>query len=345
MRSFAGVLLHTCLGGESILLIDEPEAFLHPPQARQLARTLVSEKPNGRQIFIATHSGDILRGILNSDHSNVRIVRIQRSGNVNTARELDNSQINQVWSDSLLRYSNILDGIFHELVVVGESDSDCRFYAAILDSLFRAENPNDRQPDVMFTHCGGKARLALVVRALRHLGVPTVCITDFDVLNSEHPLCDIVESFGGTWSDFKADWKLVKNSIDQKKPELNTEEITRDIKTVLDGISEPVFPPLAKQRIQSILRRSSPWTAAKEVGKAFVPKGDPTQACDRLLKQLRAIGIFVVEVGELEGFARSVGNHGPAWVNEVLKRDIGTDPEFGPARDFVTAMIPVPLQI
>ncbi|MGI0081454.1 MAG: AAA family ATPase, partial [Nitrososphaerales archaeon] len=36
MRSFVGVLLHTSVGHESILLIDEPEAFLHPPQARQL---------------------------------------------------------------------------------------------------------------------------------------------------------------------------------------------------------------------------------------------------------------------------------------------------------------------
>ncbi|MDP2858850.1 MAG: ATP-binding protein, partial [Bacillota bacterium] len=33
MRSFTGVLLHTSFGPESVILIDEPEAFLHPPQA------------------------------------------------------------------------------------------------------------------------------------------------------------------------------------------------------------------------------------------------------------------------------------------------------------------------
>lgn len=37
MRSFAGVLLSTAVGPHTILLIDEPEAFLHPPQARHLA--------------------------------------------------------------------------------------------------------------------------------------------------------------------------------------------------------------------------------------------------------------------------------------------------------------------
>lgn len=42
MRSYVGVLLHTSVGRESILLIDEPEAFLHPPQARQLGTMLVA---------------------------------------------------------------------------------------------------------------------------------------------------------------------------------------------------------------------------------------------------------------------------------------------------------------
>jgi hypothetical protein len=43
---------------------------------------------------------------------------------------------------------------------------------------------------------------------------------------------------------------------------------------------------------------------------------------------LRAAGLHVVEVGELEGFVRTVGGHGPRWVNEVLKRDLASDPEL-----------------
>ena len=64
MRSFAGVLLATSVGRESIMLIDEPEAFLHPPQARLLGTTLVQDRNKERQLFIATHSTDILRGVL-----------------------------------------------------------------------------------------------------------------------------------------------------------------------------------------------------------------------------------------------------------------------------------------
>ena len=59
---------------------------------------------------------------------------------------------------------------------------------------------------------------------------------------------------------------------------------------------------------------------AKLIGKAFVPSGDPTKTCERLLSKLREGGLHVVEVGELEGYARSEGGHGPKWVNAVLTR-------------------------
>ena len=60
MRSFTGILLYASVGRESILLVDEPEAFLHPPQARLLGRMLVNNKRSDRQLFISTHNGDCL---------------------------------------------------------------------------------------------------------------------------------------------------------------------------------------------------------------------------------------------------------------------------------------------
>ena len=47
MRSFASVILHLLAPGTpSTLLLDEPEAFLHPPQARLLGEIIVTERPN-----------------------------------------------------------------------------------------------------------------------------------------------------------------------------------------------------------------------------------------------------------------------------------------------------------
>jgi hypothetical protein len=109
MRSFGGVLLNVSVGQEPLVLIDEPEAFLHPPQARLLGRFLVQNKTAGRQLFVATHSGDVVRGVLDAGSTNVRIVRIQRHGEVNNASELVTQRVAELWKDPLLRYSNIFD--------------------------------------------------------------------------------------------------------------------------------------------------------------------------------------------------------------------------------------------
>ena len=48
------------------------------------------------------------------------------------------------------------------------------------------------------------------------------------------------------------------------------------------------------------------------------------------------MGLWIVPVGELEGFCKSVGGHGPRWVQQVIEeRDLANDPELGRARAFV----------
>lgn len=339
MRSFLGVLLYAAAARETLLLIDEPEAFLHPPQARHLGQILVQGSGSSRQLFVATHSGDVLRGMLDSDSPSVRVIRLRRVGDVNVARELSAAEIANVWNDPLLRYSNILDGLFHEKVIVCEGDADCRFYAAIADVLYEAKRVESRKPDIMFTHCGGTHRLALVVRALGKLEVPIVVVADFDLLRDEYPLRDIVDAAKGDWNTIEKDWNEVRNAISGRKPELSADEVKKEVRVILETTDGPAFPLSATKKIGAILRRSSPWSTAKSVGTAYVPSGQPSQACERVLSMLRTWGIFVVPSGELESFCKTASGHGPSWVNEVLRRDLRSDPELQPARNFVVSFL------
>ena len=50
-----------------------------------------------------------------------------------------------------------------------------------------------------------------------------------------------------------------------------------------------------------------------------MPAGDASAAFDELDKLLCAAGIFIVPCGELECFVKSIGGHGPEWVNKVLE--------------------------
>lgn len=339
MRSFAGVLLATSVGRESILLVDEPEAFLHPPQARLLGTTLVQSRGENRQLLIATHSTDVLRGVLDANSPDVKVIRIRRTGDTNSIRQLDNTRIQELWSDPLLRHSNILDGLFHEGVVVCEADSDCRFYAAVLEAAHDAKQTEQKLPDLMFTHCGGKARLPLVVRSLREVDVPVCAVADFDVLADEQPLKGIVEALGADWASLESDWRTVKTAVDSKRPELNTDDVKKEIDRAFKDLSNPTIPEKQRSEIQNIIKKSSAWSNAKLVGKAFVPPGGPSQACDRLLKALMNVGLHVVEVGELESFARTEGGHGPKWVNSVLTRNLASDPELEAARKFTLRLV------
>jgi len=267
----------------------------------------------------------------------LKIIRIQRDNKINRVSVLDNSDIITIWNDSLLRHSNILNGLFHSKVIICESDSDCRFYSAVLSAIH--EGTNLISPDLLFIHCGGKHRIPTVVKSLVKLNVIMRVVTDFDILNDVNPLKEIYEELGGIWEDIESDWKIVKLSIDQKRPEKESKELKKEIDAIFDSITEKILPKTKISEIQNLLKKASAWASAKEVGKSFVPSGDQTRAYERIESKLREKGLHLVEVGQLESFVKSIGNHGPKWVNEVMTKDLKSDPELEAAREFVQRVI------
>jgi len=339
MRAFVGVLLHSLVREHSIVLIDEPEAFLHPPQARMMGQTLARRLPEDRQLVLATHSGYLLRGLLEAGSDRVKVVRLTRQGEINPVRHLDSKGVRGLWQDPLLRHSNILDGLFYEKVVVCEGDADCRFYAALMDSLKSGEESHDSQ-QVMFTHCGGKDRIPVVADALAALGVPLSIAVDFDILRDEHTLRRIWEAIGGGWTSVEADWRRVKRAISEKRPDLATADVRDGIERLLSGVEQEYLPEETAKEIRKILRKSSPWRQAGSIGIKYVPSGEPTLRCRNLFQTLNERGLFPNEEGELESFVKSVGSHGPKWVLEVLEtKDLTADPGLDAARSFVRSIL------
>lgn len=336
MRSFVGVLLSAFIS-ESVLFIDEPEAFLHPPQAYILGQMIANDLPADKQIFLSTHSEDFIKGLLAVTSDRIKIVRIQREGITNTFNILESEAIKELWKDPLLKYSNILSGLFHSRVIVCESDGDCRFFGAMIDAAI--EGTDQVKPDILFVHCGGKQRIPTVVNALVKLGVKVTAITDFDVLNDKSPLKEIYEGLGGAWADIETDWREVKRAVDSKKPELDTSAVKARIENILAEVTNDTFPNSKSDEIRKVLKKSSPWSEAKSIGKAYIPAGTPNQMLTRVMERCRAIGLNILEVGELECFDRSISGHGQMWVNAVLEKDLRNDPELEGARRFVSQLL------
>lgn len=337
MKSFVGILLNTIISHKSIFLIDEPEAFLHPPQARLLGKMIAGDLPKNKQLFLATHSEDFLNGLLDISKNNIKIIRIGRDGDNNNVCELNNADIKKAWGDPLLRFSNILSGLFHKKVVICEGDADCRFYSATLNSSF--EKDGKTTPDILFVHCGGKHRMPVAIKALKKLNVPISIIVDFDVLSDKNPLLKIVDEIGGDWAQFDSEWRIVKAAIDSKKSEVEVADLKSKIDDIFATISGKVLSKDKQKEIESLLKKASPWAVAKETGKSFIPSGDATVAFNALNIKLNSLGIFIVD-GILESFVKSIANHGPKWVNEVLeKKDLANDSELENARVFIEEVI------
>ena len=335
MRSFSGILFDVFTTIKTVTMIDEPEAFLHPPQARLLGRMLVKNKPNDRQLFISTHSEDFLKGLLDADSDNVKIVRINREGNTNKIKTLNNEDVKNLWKNSILRYSNILSGLFHSKVVICESDTDCRFYQAILNALY--EGQNKVSPDILFTHCGGKERFKAVVPALKALDVKTVVVADFDVLDKEVTFKTICERMGIEWDNVKSKWKTIFDIVEKQSTQIETEDVKREIKAILDGITTPQLSDDDIEAIKSKLKASSAWSKVKKQGRSYF-SGSVQADLDNLMNTCKGKGLHIVPIGELECFCKSLASnstHGTKWLNLVLGKDLANEPELEEARKFV----------
>lgn len=303
MRSFASILLDTFTSEHTITLIDEPEAFLHPPQARLLGKMLAKNNPDNRQLLISTHSEDFLQGLLDADSETVTVIRINRDSNINRMSVLQNDEIKKLWGNPILRYSNILSGLFHEKVVVCESDYDCLFYQAIMDAIY--EHKKEIAPDILFTHCGGKTRIRDIVSALKAVNVPVAAICDFDLLNASHNFKPITTSFGIDWGvTLSADMRIIYDSMNAKSSGAN-----------------------------------NAWDQIKKVGKAGFTGNEPA-AYEKVEAACKSAGLFVVPVGEMECFDKTVNKEKKDWVYHVLENyDLATEAKLEDARKFVQVVV------
>mgnify|MGYP000885809280 CR=1 FL=1 len=327
LKSYVGTILAAFCGVHPVLMLDEPEAFLHPPQARRIATVLAATaRAHGRQIIVATHSTDFVEGAVAADLP-VTVCRITRDGDVNHARSVSPAELEQLWSRPLLRSSSAISGMFHEGVVLCEADSDCRLYEA---SIRRAESQGhtNRAVDLFFAHGGGKGALASLASAYSKIGVKTAVIADLDLLRNPTQMRQVVEAVGGDWASVQA----LATSAASALKDLGA-EVTRDeLKAQLDEASNMLvagdLPAEQRRQLQVALADSAEWSKAKRSGLALL-RGGARRDADGLIDRLSGMGVFLVPVGELEGWFPQGPADKPEWFAAAL-HELGSAPDTLP---------------
>lgn len=324
VKAFLSLFIPLVAATYSIVIVDEPEVFLHPPQAFAAGKAIGEIAAASKvQVILATHDKDFLAGVLSSD-APLRIARLQRTQSQVSIRTIPAVDLRTLWEERLLRYGNVLSGLFHRLVVVCEGDQDCHFYQAALEDYISAAAGSVpiAATDVLFVPTNGKAAMAQVARVVSAAGVPTVIVPDLDVLDDSAIISRMVRALGGDWDKFASDFSAVTTPIRRRNSAVKVDQLRRDLDSYLDGVlagsSEVFFTPDHKENIDRIMRTSeSDWAMIKVAGIAAF-RGQQREAADRLLAGLSELGIVPVEEGTLESFAPTFAKN-RNWLPRALE--------------------------
>jgi exonuclease VII small subunit len=337
IRSFAGILVATAASLRPVVAIDEPEAFLHPPQAFLIGKALAALRGH-TQLYIATHSVDVLRGIL-SETQDVNVIRFSKNGGRFITRQLDIQILESIAADPVLKSGRVLDGLFYNGVVVTESDGDVALYRAVLDNI-------DRALSVTFINSYSKHSSVQITRPFRAMGVPSAIVTDFDAFRVRHEFRQLYEGVGGNWSDIEAAYTSFLAGIEGA----NTAETRLNTAQALMGKVMSELPSQGdaqkqlswlRKRVTDIRESATAWAEAKKRGRDALTSAAQA-AFDKLDTQCRSLGLFIVPCGEREAWltpAVGFSKNKRAWTDRALRHiDTSPLPQQHRLRVFVSAL-------
>lgn len=322
IRSFLGILMTLIAGSQRILVVDEPEAFLHPPQAKLLGRKLAEAAPTGLQVIAATHSADVVVGALEATDTRVSIVRLTRVGTSNQVAELSHDKLRELWSDPFLRYSNVLDGLFHRGVVACEGDGDSLFFAAAFDYWLAARGLPPGE--VLFTFSGGKAGLHKIASALGAVGVPVRLIADTDLLLDRNELARALTSLGHEGTRALELQRLIAADVQSRAMNPRKAYVADQLQDIFARCPDGApLPAVEAENARRLFRMTGGADEFKRRGRSDL-RGEARVWADELLNLTADAGLFVLPDGELESFDTTISGHGPEWVAKAVGAGVHT---------------------
>ncbi|WP_082420903.1 ATP-dependent endonuclease [Pseudomonas sp. NBRC 111142] len=289
VRAYTGVIVELIAGDPQIILIDEPEAFLHPALASKLGSNISQIiSATSKKVFASTHSQNFLMGCIQSGQP-LNIIRLTYKDGVATSRCLKSDELLELMRNPLLRSSGVLSGLFYESVVITESDADRAFYQEINERLLRFK-PEWGIPNCLFINAQNKQTIPTLLKPLRDLGIPVSGIFDIDILKEG----------GSVWKN------LLKCGYIPEASHDSYASLRTSIKKSFDQTGKDM----------------------KRDGGIDILEGSDRETVENLFQQLGEYGLFVIPGGELESWLKdhNISGHGPTWLIRMFEA-MGNNPE------------------
>ena len=213
VRAFTGLTSAVMSADYRIMLVDEPEAFLHPPLTRKLGKRLTQlAADRGANVLASTHSPEFLMGCVQSG-KRVNVVRLTWRAGVATARLLSAEKLDAMMKDPLLRSTGVLGALFHEGAIICEADADRVFYSEVNERLLAAREGG--ADGCVFLNAQNKQTIRRILRPLREMGIPAVAVVDLDLLKGREDFRDLLKA-AFVPPVFWEPWEEQRNRLHQK---------------------------------------------------------------------------------------------------------------------------------
>jgi hypothetical protein len=321
LKSYVATCIALLLGRRPVCIVDEPEMCLHPPQAYNLGR-FIGRYGTGEDnvTFVATHSSHILRGVIQTT-TKLQIIRLTRVGSIFEAHLVPAAVLVESIKKPTVRAEAVLDGIFAQAVVVIEADGDRSLYQAVWETL-----ADEFKVDIHFTAVGGTGGIADTCKLYRTLRIPAAVIADLDALTDVGRLNRIMSALTEDErlvSELTAKARELANALKRLPPTISESEARSAISSTLAeeyDWDEDTDGPL-RRRLLQIASDLDRMGRIKRGGVAALPV-DLRAITLSIIDELANLGLFLVPVGELEGWLETYGNRVSkkekwAWANEA----------------------------
>ncbi|MBU9581391.1 ATP-dependent nuclease [Burkholderia multivorans] len=163
----------------TLLLIDEPELYLHP-QAIEVVRAALSRlSGDGYQVIITTHSANM---ISRSDAPNTLLIRRSAAEGTKCYPRIKDVVMEAIdgadhQSETLFALSNSSKILFSERVVITEGKTERTILPAAFHDAFGVTPDEDK---IGLVDIGGTPNIPDTLKVLRAMGVPCKAIVDLD---------------------------------------------------------------------------------------------------------------------------------------------------------------------
>lgn len=272
IKAFLKLLMTLQDNAANVVFVDEPETFLHPPQRRAIGQAIVSAVVSGKQVFVATHDADVVRGLLTGDF-NPNVMYLNAVGGNHSVEHIDLTTLVDCGTSSKkfskhgvqMLNERVINSLFFDKTVLVESENDRLIYELFCQQRLYAEYQGR-----CFIGLHGSDTVLNLFDLMKSSGMSVCCIVDIDFLLSKGLCSKAVNAFDPKLRENHAAFSSEFHQCD------GYEKLKKELKASgLDAL-----------------------------------KGDFRKRANELIEAYANHGVYIVPAGELESWFVNPGKNG-----------------------------------